>query len=58
MSEAAAISYLLYREARHQLTLANPPKHYDIYLSDTLTCDEQGPMIKAEPINPAKDERL
>lgn len=51
MSEAAAISYLLYRESRHQLTLANPPKHYNCYLSDTLTCDEQGPMIKVELIN-------
>lgn len=43
-SRAAAISYLLYREARHQLAAAN--ERWSVYDGATLTCDEQGPMIK------------
>lgn len=50
MSEAAAITYLLYREARHQLTLASEPKCWDVYKSETLACAAQGPMIKVELI--------
>ena len=54
LSQAAAISYLLYREARHQLTLASNPKVWNCYESETLTCAEQGKMIKVELL---KDEK-
>lgn len=50
MSRAAAISYMLYREIHHRLTKEYPPKYYSVYQSETLTCPEQGPMIKVEPI--------
>lgn len=45
MSKDAAISYMIYREIRHKLTLADKPKHYSVYEDETLTCEEQGPMI-------------
>lgn len=50
MSKAAAISYAIYREALHQMTLADHPDGTSCYLSPTLRCDEQGPMIKVERI--------
>lgn len=46
MSRAAAISYLLYREPLHQLALVSDPRPCDVYMYDTPTCSEQGPMIK------------
>lgn len=55
MSKAAAISYMLYREARHQLTLANNPKEWNVYKSETLTCEDQGPMIKCELLEEQSD---
>lgn len=51
MSREAAISYMLYRECRHKLTLASNLKGWSVYKGETLTCDEQGPMIKVEPID-------
>lgn len=51
ISRAAAISYMLYRECRHKLTLASNQKDWNVYKSETLTCDEQGPMIKVELID-------
>lgn len=51
MSKDAAISYMIYREIRHQLTLADKQKHYSVYESETLTCEEQGPMIKVRPLD-------
>ena len=48
LNKAQAMSYLLYREMLHRLTLANNPKDWNIYKSETLTCSEQGPMIKVE----------
>lgn len=55
LSKAAAISYMLYREACHQLTLAEPDKGYNVYRNETLTCDKQGPMIKVELIDEKGD---
>lgn len=46
MSKDAAISYMIYREIRHQMAVAN--KNED---SGTLTCIEQGPMIKVIPLD-------
>lgn len=49
MSKVAAISYMLYREMRHKLTLAddNSPD-WSVYKYETPTCEEQGPMIKVQ----------
>ena len=48
-----AETYYLYREIYHQLTL-EAAKHNDmgwnVYLGETLTCDESGEPIKAERI--------
>lgn len=39
-----AATYYLYREMRHQYTLAN--KHNNVYTSPTLTCKDSGEPIK------------
>ena len=48
-----AETYYLYRETYHQLTL-EAAKHKDmwwnVYLGETLTCDESGEPIKVERI--------
>ena len=48
-----AESYYLYREIYHQLTL-EAAKHkdmgYNVYLGETLTCNESGEPIKVEKI--------
>lgn len=48
-----AETYYLYREIYHQLTLEDA-KHKDmcwnVYLGDTLTCNESGEPIKVERI--------
>ena len=48
-----AETYYLYREIYHQITL-EASKHKDmcwnVYLDDTLTCDESGEPIKVERI--------
>ena len=49
-----AETYYLYREIYHQLTVeATKHKNMDwnVYLSDTLTCNESGEPIKLEIIN-------
>lgn len=51
MSKAASISYLIYREARHQMEMAYPSKHYSVYQNETLTCKEQGQMIEIKPLD-------
>lgn len=51
MSKVAAISYMIYREIRHQLTLTEKQKHYSVYEGETLRCGEQGPMIKVRPLD-------
>lgn len=51
LSKIAAMSYLIYREARHQLILTKDVPNWNVYRNETLTCEEQGPMIKVEPID-------
>ena len=38
------------REVLHKLTLASDAPYWDVYRGETLTCEEQGPMIKGEMI--------
>lgn len=50
MSRVAAITYMIYREARHRLALAYDSRSWNVYRSDTLTCAEQGPLIRLNPL--------
>lgn len=50
LSRVAAMSYMLYREVLHKLTLASDAPYWNVYRGETLTCEEQGPMIKVEMI--------
>lgn len=50
MSKAAAISYMIYREALHQLALVSTGPDWDVYRSDTPICGDQGPIVKLEKI--------
>ena len=48
-----AETYYLYREIYHQLTLEAAKQKdigWNVYLGETLTCDESGEPIKAERI--------
>ena len=48
-----AESYYLYREIYHQVTLDDAKHRYmdwNVYLGETLTCDESGEPIKVERI--------
>ncbi len=50
--KAIAMSYVLYREPLHYLTVnSGVDMSWNCYNSDTLTCPEQGPMIKIEEID-------
>jgi hypothetical protein len=46
--KAIAMSYCLYREIAHQLTLAGGRQSWSVYQSPTLTCEEGGelPIVK------------
>lgn len=51
--KAIAMSYLLYREPLHFLTThSDKDMSWNVYNGETLTCPEQGGMIKVEEINP------
>lgn len=45
-----AETYYIYRELRHQLTIREERKDYNVYHSGTLTCDDSGEPIKVEEI--------
>lgn len=48
---AIAMSYMLYREPMHYLTTHNgKDMSWSCYNSPTLTCQEQGPLIKIEEV--------
>lgn len=47
MSEVASISYMLYRELRHQFGIING-KDYGVYNYPTLTDEQQGRMVTLE----------
>ena len=49
--KAIAMSYMIYREVIHYLTTHNgKDMSWNCYNSDTLTCEEQGPLIKIEEV--------
>lgn len=49
--KAIAMSYMLYREPVHFLTVnAEKKMDWNVYNSDTLTCEEQGPLIQIEEV--------
>jgi len=49
--KAIAMSYMLYREIIHYLTVNNgKDMSWSTYNSPTLTCPEQGPLIKIEEV--------
>ncbi len=51
--KAIAMSYMLYREVLHYLTTHNgKDMSWNTYNSQTLTCEEQGPMITIEEVMP------
>jgi hypothetical protein len=49
-AKAIAMSYMLYREPLHYLSIHSNKNHWSVYDGNTLTCPEQGPMIKIEEI--------
>jgi hypothetical protein len=49
--KAIAMSYMLYREPLHYLTVHSEYKmDWNVYNSETLTCPEQGEMIHIEEV--------
>ena len=47
--KAIAMSYMIYREIIHYFTTHNDKDNsWNVYNSPTLTCKEQGPLIKIE----------
>ena len=45
------MSYMLYREPMHYLTTHNGnDMSWNCYNSETLTCPEQGPLVKIEEV--------
>lgn len=49
--KAIAMSYMLYREPIHFLTVnAEKKMDWNVYNSETLTCPEQGPLIQIEEV--------
>ncbi len=49
--KAIAMSYMIYREVLHYLTTHNgKDMSWNTYNSETLTCEEQGPMITIEEV--------
>lgn len=49
---AIAMSYMLWREPMHYFTIHNCKEMpWSCYNSETLTCPEQGPLIKIEEVN-------
>ena len=49
--KAIAMSYMLYREPIHFLTVnAKEKMDWNVYNGETLTCKEQGPLIKIKEL--------
>ena len=49
--KAIAMSYMLYRESLHFLTInSGEDMSWNVYNSETLTCPEQGDLIKIEEV--------
>lgn len=48
--KAIAMSYGIYRQILHFFAMQRKDNEWDVYKSPTLTCDEQGGLIKIEQI--------
>ena len=48
--KAIAMSYMIYREIRHHFAMQHPKETWNCLQDPTLTCEEQGPLIKIEEI--------
>jgi len=46
--KAIAMSYMIYREIQHHFAMQRPKEIWNCLQSPTLTCEEQGPLIKIE----------
>lgn len=49
--KAIAMSYMIYREILHHFAMQRPKGDWNTLQSPTLTCEEQGPLIKIEEAN-------
>lgn len=48
--KAIAMSYMIYREILHIFAMQHPNDVWNTYQNATLTCEEQGPLIKIEEV--------
>lgn len=48
--KAIAMSYMIYREILHHFAMQRPKEIWNTYQNATLTCEEQGPLIKIEEV--------
>ena len=46
--KAIAMSYMIYREILHHFAMQRPNEIWNCLQDPTLTCEEQGPLIKIE----------
>ena len=49
--KAIAMSYMIYREILHHFAMQRPKGIWNCLQDQTLTCEEQGPLIKIEEVN-------
>lgn len=49
--KAIAMSYMIYREILHHFAMQRPEVDWNTLQYPTLTCEEQGPLIKIEEAN-------
>lgn len=48
--KAIAMSYMIYREILHYFAMQRPKEIWNCLQDPTLTCEEQGPLIKIQDI--------
>lgn len=48
--KAIAMSYMIYREIQHHFAMQRPKEIWNCLQAPTLTCEEQGPLIKIEEV--------
>ena len=48
--KAIAMSYMIYREILHHFAMQRPKEIWNCLQHPTLTCEEQGPLIKIEEV--------
>lgn len=49
--KAIAMSYMIYREILHHFAMQRPKDTWNCLQNQTLTCEDQGPLIKIEEVN-------